>query len=262
MVALLDKSPLTSQTALRARGATSRLESRRAIALKYRNRIELGRSTYDARRRLGSCSKEPIGYVDAWNLYGYVANNPTEVIDPYGWWGLTPLPRKTDMKGYQIFDCSQSIERAVVGQCWLDCLVCGTVSAPDVGPIYQEGIEFGGERYPPTEDDPNPIKNQALRHCFSSAVMSCTVGSRCAQCAMNARERYQNYCGGQTLRDGSRAQNNNNIGIAISKVTCDKAAIKDKCLAYLGAGILDTRPDLPDTMPRPRPTAPTTSIVD
>lgn len=84
MVALLDKSPLPSKTALRARGATSSFDSRRAAAFKSSNRIELGGFTYDACRRLGSCSKDPIGYLDGPNVYSahFVMNgtDPTGLV--------------------------------------------------------------------------------------------------------------------------------------------------------------------------------------
>jgi hypothetical protein len=77
MVALLDKSLPPSKTALRARGATSSFTSRRAIAAKSYSRIELGRFNYDARRRLGLCSKVPIVN----GGYRYLAINGT---DPSG----------------------------------------------------------------------------------------------------------------------------------------------------------------------------------
>ncbi len=78
MVALLDKSPLPSKTALRARGATSSFTSRRAIALKSSNHTELDGFTYDTCRRLGSCSKEGSGF-----SFGYT-NSPADSIDPSG----------------------------------------------------------------------------------------------------------------------------------------------------------------------------------
>jgi hypothetical protein len=85
MVALLDKSLSTSKTALRARGATSSFNSRRAAALKSRNRIELGGFTYDACDRLGSCSNEPIGYEGSeWNFYEYAVSSPSTFVDSTG----------------------------------------------------------------------------------------------------------------------------------------------------------------------------------
>lgn len=81
MVDLLDKSTLPSKTALRARGATFAIRSRRATAVKSSERIELGRFTYDARRRLGLCSKVPNG---TWGGYGYVLNRSTVRVDPMG----------------------------------------------------------------------------------------------------------------------------------------------------------------------------------
>ena len=85
MVALLDKSPLRSKTALRARGATSLFESRRATAVKSSNHIELERFTYDACDRLGSCSNDPIGFRGSrWSLYEYVGSNPVLKRDPSG----------------------------------------------------------------------------------------------------------------------------------------------------------------------------------
>ena len=87
MVALLDKSPLPSKTALRARGATSSFSSLRAAAVKSRDCTELGRFTYDACDRLGSCSNEANGY-QALYLYLYVSNNSLRLTDPTG---LTPI---------------------------------------------------------------------------------------------------------------------------------------------------------------------------
>jgi len=94
MVALLEKLPSTSKSALRARGAASASESRRADAIKSCNRIELGRFTYDACRRLGLCSNErirsneTIGYLDAGGpgigFYMYVENAPIVHVDPSG----------------------------------------------------------------------------------------------------------------------------------------------------------------------------------
>jgi hypothetical protein len=92
MVAHLDKSPLPSKTALRARGATSASELRRAIGVKSCNRIELGRFTYDARRRLGLCSNERNGSKDPMGAkagslckYIYVRSDPLNLRDPSGW---------------------------------------------------------------------------------------------------------------------------------------------------------------------------------
>jgi hypothetical protein len=56
MVALSENSPLPSKTAHRARGATLSCASRLPAALKSSSRIELGRFTYDACRRLGLCA--------------------------------------------------------------------------------------------------------------------------------------------------------------------------------------------------------------
>ncbi len=84
MVALLDKSPLPLKTALRARGATSLFESRRATALKSRNCIELERFTYDACDRLGSCSNELGRYAVGPHVYVYSAGRPIVSTDPSG----------------------------------------------------------------------------------------------------------------------------------------------------------------------------------
>jgi hypothetical protein len=53
-------------------------------AVKSRNRIELGRFTYDARRRLGLCSNERGGVVGGIAPYKYAANSPAVYIDPGG----------------------------------------------------------------------------------------------------------------------------------------------------------------------------------
>jgi hypothetical protein len=85
MVALVDNSPLPSKTALRARGATSPSEPRRATALKSRNCTEFRRFSYGACRRLESCSKDPIGYdSEETSLFVYVSSAPTVLLDPSG----------------------------------------------------------------------------------------------------------------------------------------------------------------------------------
>jgi hypothetical protein len=87
MVALSENSPLPSKTALRARGATLSCASRLPTALKSSNRIELGRFTYDACRRLGLCSNERSRRLrEKWvlRLFEYASNNPVDIIDPSG----------------------------------------------------------------------------------------------------------------------------------------------------------------------------------
>ena len=100
MVALLDKSPVPSKTALRARGAPSSFQSHRATELKSSKRIGLGHFTYDNCRRLDSCSKDPITYAAGSNcLYEYCHSKPYSYVDPWGMQimatmppGLSPFP--------------------------------------------------------------------------------------------------------------------------------------------------------------------------
>ena len=102
MVALLDKSPLPSKTALRARGATSRFHSRRATAVKSRNYTEIRHFTYDACDRSGSCSNDgnssemskAYRRMDS-NFYGYVRNAPSNHLDPSGNVLIVPIADNT-----------------------------------------------------------------------------------------------------------------------------------------------------------------------
>jgi hypothetical protein len=85
MVALLDKSTLPSKIALRARGATSASELRRATAVKSSNCIEIQRFTYDARRRLGLCSNVGTEYYNSGpSCYEYSYSMPLNEVDPSG----------------------------------------------------------------------------------------------------------------------------------------------------------------------------------
>jgi hypothetical protein len=82
MVALLEKTDYTFKTAHRARGATSTPVAPVQLRSKSANCIEFRRNTYDNRRRLESCSRDPIGYNDGKNLYRtYFVNY---LVDPAG----------------------------------------------------------------------------------------------------------------------------------------------------------------------------------
>jgi hypothetical protein len=85
MVALLEKTDYTVKTAHRARGATSPYSAPVQLRSNSANRIEFRRFTYDNRRRLESCSRDPIGFEGSrFNLTTYVRGRPTKLVDPFG----------------------------------------------------------------------------------------------------------------------------------------------------------------------------------
>ena len=85
MVALLENTDNFSKTAHRARGATTSTHAPVNLRSNSLNRIEFRAYTYVDRRRLGSCSKDPIGYEAGSNcLYEYCHSEPLKYIDPWG----------------------------------------------------------------------------------------------------------------------------------------------------------------------------------
>jgi hypothetical protein len=177
MVVLSETSPLPSKTAHRARGATLSCASRLPAALKSSNRIELGRFTYDACRRLGLCSKEgirsndPDGYSDETNLFLYVASAPTRYIDPSG---LTLQSKCEDVCAKQyphwyqyllfagcISGCHDNAEVKQFWNCYSSCVVdihtCPTclIGGAAAGQIeivrsHLPVLKPGDLRFPPT----------------------------------------------------------------------------------------------------------------
>ncbi len=222
----------------RAREANTR-SCTEAPHSKSRNGIEIWLLIYESCDGLESFTRDPIGYRGSeWNLYEYVDGGPLQRVDPLGLEGyLKPCePRSL---------CEYTEGQVVMSACDLVCLLDG--NSPwrnNPGPaIYQEAIEWANSIDPPTANNPNPIGNQALRHCYSSARMACEFGRNCARCGMNKREEYQTLCANQPINARDRAIANNNIGIDVGGTTCDPEKQKQSCLDKWQGGRLDTRPD-------------------
>jgi hypothetical protein len=77
--ATLPKHPLR----VRAQNHTDRLGA--ASCSKSSGRANLREATYGECKRLGSCSKDPIGYGKAiWDFYAYILSCPLSFVDPSG----------------------------------------------------------------------------------------------------------------------------------------------------------------------------------
>jgi len=82
----------TTKNRTRARARRFGVNTRRACIETTAKRTSKPTCTYNNRRRLESCSRDPIGYAgSAWHLYQYVSSNPGIGLDPQGlyqlpWW--------------------------------------------------------------------------------------------------------------------------------------------------------------------------------
>jgi hypothetical protein len=80
---LFESSPRFEKLHSRAREArTSRCAEE--LNQKSKNRIEIRLTIYDYRIRLESCSRDPIGYADGYNVYLYVGDRALSWTDPSG----------------------------------------------------------------------------------------------------------------------------------------------------------------------------------
>jgi len=78
------KSPRQPRQRVRARGVDRRL-IRSSTKHNPSSACRQKRTcTYENSAQLVSCSRDPIGYLDGWNLYQYVGSNPLPVVDPLG----------------------------------------------------------------------------------------------------------------------------------------------------------------------------------
>jgi len=274
------RRPIT-KNCTRARARSLGVNTRRACIKTTAKRTSKPTCIYDNRRRLESCSRDPIGFEGSrWNLFEYVGSKPLRSIDPSGLivvvdchcyestrTGNGPVVRRIEAADAQSareacnqvcdspcgvtvnpvsFDCSDGLENELRERCAIPCLLNGTGpwTTDSSAAIRAEADAFANSYYPPTPGDVNPVNNQALRHCFASARMACEFGSGCAECLMNSREDFQLECSGQRLRDTNRAKDNNNAGNNIGRQTCDPGQIKSKCLEAFSDGTLNTSPDV------------------
>jgi hypothetical protein len=103
---------------------------------------------------------------------------------------------------------------------------------------------------PGTPNDPNPIQNQAIRHCVASAILRCKLGRQCARCAANERENWQRMCADQTCSATLRGIDNNNNGIDLG-IKCGSEC--EDCTQAMREGKLSLAPEvLDDQNPDPR----------
>jgi hypothetical protein len=95
MVALTNKSAILSPSPLRGRAQNHRYRLGAERCSKSSSRANLRGATYDECFWLGSCSKDPIGYVTGMSLYSYVSSRPLKHVDPSGY--APCLPRLTGL---------------------------------------------------------------------------------------------------------------------------------------------------------------------
>ena len=204
--------------------------------------VEIWLTIYEGCVGLESFTRDPMKYKGSpYNLYEYLDGGPLYRVDPLGLEGyLKPCEDRATSS-----PCKFSENQFVMSACDLICLLDG--NSPwrnNPGPaIYQEAIEWANSIDPPTATNPNPIGNQALRHCYSSARMACEFGRNCARCGMNNREVYQTLCANQPINARDRAIANNNAGVDVGSTTCDPELQKQSCLEKWQNGGLDTRAD-------------------
>jgi len=82
----LNTEPLL-QTASHARGQDRSCNRSSLRRTNSASRANLRSATYVGCVRLGTCSRDPIGYEGSeWNLFQYVGSMPTRFVDPTGLW--------------------------------------------------------------------------------------------------------------------------------------------------------------------------------
>jgi len=85
MVAIADRAETIPFTpAPRARGQRERSVWSQSFCVIPSEKRPFERPSAPQQSRLGSCSRDPIGYVDGLNTYTYVNNQPLDHIDPSG----------------------------------------------------------------------------------------------------------------------------------------------------------------------------------
>lgn len=239
MVAFCENSPIGST----GPDFFCELGHSRIFAPKYKGHDKFGATIYAEVDQLESCSRDPIGfYGSKWNLYRYGSARPLVAADPMGLDDIITLedcPRRPPPCGSE-----QEWVRARCGfRCLWPFLRNGGAGLQRIADdAYAAGLACGNSVVPPTDGDPNPIVNQAIRHCTAAAIMRCKIGGKCARCEMNERELFQSKCSGQPCDAMLRAIANNLRGDR-EDVSCESPC--EDCKRLAREGKLDTRPDDP-----------------
>jgi hypothetical protein len=84
MVAFAKTSDSTLKTTPRARGQHRTYTSRPSPCFNSSTQANLRTATHKKRKRLGSCSKDPIGFVGGLSHYKYSEGTPLSSVDSYG----------------------------------------------------------------------------------------------------------------------------------------------------------------------------------
>jgi RHS repeat-associated protein len=190
-------------------------------------------------------ARDPVGYLGSkFNLFEFVRAHVLVRLDPKGlddgdvdYCKKAPNP------------CAGSLEDYLTGTCWFSCLEDLRTLIGGGGPLQGNATAAGqacaNAAFPPTAGNPNPVENQAIRHCVATAYLRCNgkLTPLCSLCLANRREDYQRMCSDQSCSATLRAKNNNTTG-ASNKVSC--GSICDDCVRLYREGKLDTSPELPD----------------
>ena len=150
--------------------------------------------------------------------------------------------------------CYRASWESYVGwQCAIKCTIILNLpwTIDDIGNGAQAAATAcAAAAVPPTPADPNPIGNQAIRHCLTTAIMSCQLGDDCTRCIANNREYWQPTCATQTCSATLRGIANNNNGVDLP-IWCGHEC--EDCTKAYNQVQLDTSPEIPDTAnPDPR----------
>jgi hypothetical protein len=259
MVAIANRAQTIPFTpAPRARGQRGRSGWRQSFCSNPSDKRSFKRQSASQQSRLGSCSRDPLRYVDGLNLYRYVNGRSTRFVDPTGL-HLTDIcpPRQGPIN-----PCKGGLEDWLRKKCLFHCIPAfktpGQINSIAIEALSQ-GSECANKSFPGTPENQHPLPNQAVRHCVASAILRCNLGKLCARCLANERELYQRTCTKQSCSLTQRGIANNNHGIDLESVRCGSEC--DDCVKAQNGGNLDNRPEIPDAnnpdpeckkLPKPR----------
>jgi len=196
------------------------------------------------------CSRDPIGFVGSdWNFYEFLHGVVLNRTDPKGLDDADRIYREK-CKLDEILPCDRTLEEHLAEYCRAQCLT-SILSLLNLPPNLQGNATMFGQQcanaaFPPTPQNPNPVENQAIRHCAATAYVRChgNLDGICALCLANERENYQRMCADQSCSATLRAKNNNGTGALGSAVGC--GSICEDCTKLFRDGKLDTRPEIDD----------------